>query len=282
MSNDITVDAANGTIYFPRLSDEFGIVNLATYDNAIWGNQSPQFERTKEGIARVAACDDKISDLLGVSEMGIVKCPVENSLLDIRAESLAVLRNGGYDSSNHNYYPLAVNSVITPLTNLGLIIAPADCAVAVVVHPDTEYYAFIHLGSKEIFTAIYESTLDLMLARTGLKNLAKAEIYLYPYICPQHYEYGTDFVQKMSESVKWMEQYTVDLDDPTKADKVGFDFIGRLKDHVAEKYGLTKVYESGICNFESAQEGKLYSSRLTRSDKRNYPRSSFSVAVARA
>lgn len=278
MSPDIGIDPENGILYFPRLQDHFGVRNLSTYDNSIWGNRSIKYEIDREGAERVANMDRKMVELLGVSNLVSQTTPLDSTILRLDREMLSVLHNSGHDPEGYNTYKANCNALITPLRNYSIEVCPSDCAVAIAVHPESEYMASIHLGSKEVFTSIYEDALDLMFMRAGIKSSEKCEIFIFPHISPKNFTYGTDFVAKMEKAVPWIMQYTVDIGEE---DKVGFDFIGRFKDQLGEKYGIEKIYESGICTYDSAQEDRLYSYRLTKSDPEKHPRGCFSVAVAR-
>ncbi|WKZ31194.1 MAG: laccase domain-containing protein [Candidatus Dojkabacteria bacterium] len=279
MQQNYELDSENGILFFPRLKEQFGINNLATYDNGKWGNMSEKLAKNEEEKPLIAQKRTKVANLVGTDEFVVMKCPLEAGFIHFGKESQAVIRNSQSQQDDIGLYELNVNAVLTSLTGQGVMTSPSDCAIIVIAHPDTDHFAYIHVGSKEAFVGIYEDVLDLFSVRASLENMSRAEVYIFPYICPQHYEYGLDFIEKMSSSVDWIEEYCVEVEDK---EKKGFDFVRRVKDRMRDKYGISSFYDTAICTYESAQNDKLYSYRLTKSDEIRYPRAAFTVAVARS
>lgn len=155
-------------------------------------------------------------------------------------------------------------------TRYGYIIAPRDCAVAVVVPKDYEFILMIHMGANQLATGIHHKTIKLLENRYKDIELKGSTVYITPYISqrnfflnPQKYElYKSLLGESIDKYIK--EGFTNVFNNQAYY----FDFISMFKDQMKESYGITNFVDSNIDTFEATQSGFLFSYKYVQELKK--------------
>lgn len=89
------------------------------------------------------------------------------------------------------------DALVSSSAGLALSIQVADCVPVALVAPGEGVIAAAHAGWRGLVAGVLESAVDLMRARGASRILAAAG----PSICPAHYEFGADDLERVVEVV---------------------------------------------------------------------------------
>lgn len=275
MSAFIT-DNKTGLGYFPALSEQ-GVRNAVTFDNAIWGNMNDGFSESEVDKKRIATNDAKLAHYLGVQHVLGSKTPIDATITHIDPATAAyLLRDELFPDQQFRLALIHANAIVLTVPDVAIVFAPRDCAIVSFVHPDWQGTLLVHVGAHMLMQNLHMHAVGALKAVTEIQ-LSEVTGYITPYICPQHYSIDEAAYQRFLALHQGAEKFLegVEIDDTTR---YRFDFIGYMRASLEAAFGLNKWVESGICTYESAQQGNLFSKRLTDSDPGNYPKAGFNVA----
>lgn len=276
--SDFSIDTDTGLAYFPALQ-EYGIRHAITYDNGIWGNMNDGFVESSVEKSRIAENDAKLAKHLRVERVLASKTPIDATITHIDATTTAyLLRDESFVDQAFRLALIHANAIILTEPNVSIVFAPRDCAIVSLVHPRWHGTLLIHIGAHML-------TQNLHLHAVGvLRNVMDLELseltgFITPHICAIHYSIDEAAYRRFSMYHLGIEKFVrpFDTDGTTR---YWFDFVGYMKDSLLRVFGINTWVESGICTYESAQTGALFSKRLTDSNPEQYQKSGFNVAFA--
>ncbi len=243
-----------------------------TYEGKIWGNMNPFFSTSDKEKDIIKSNDHKLSDYLETKTAFVLTTPPEDTLMNLNIETFSSLslRNKP-DDSGYKYIPLRANAIIaeTILDNpYEIIFAPADCAILVIKPLDTNVTIAIHIGSPQTLQGIHLKALKLAKALYPKISWENIESYVTPYICKTHYTISEDSYNlflKTFRNQQLLAKYTKETTHPLfKGKRYNIDFMGIVKSELEMQFGITNILESGLCTYEEAEKGNLFSHELAQ------------------
>jgi hypothetical protein len=249
--SDFVIDNDRGIGYFKSLWDDFKTPNLVTYDNQIWGNMSKFFSNTDDDIKRVESNNQKLKDILGIEYLLSMTTPLENTFIDINK---SVLKSLFFEKDN-KHFPIHCNAIIVTEKldlNIGVVVAPRDCAVVVLKSKKTAVSIVMHLGFPQVVQGLYKQVMLYFSSLLGREDLSDYRVYIYPYITPKNYKIRDEKVELLDKGLT----NCLDVDN-------GFDFVKVFSDHI-KSYRIEDIVKSGIDTYDAAKNGNMYSYTLEK------------------
>lgn len=286
---DFIIDK-NGLGSFPILETQFGVKNVATVDNSVWGNMNPYYADGEDDKKRIEKNDRKITEMLGAEAVFEMTTPIEDTFIDLTKETIQLLRykNRKYNSQVEElvFFPLRANAVILTERNIELVAAPADCAIAVCAHPVWKGVIVIHVGGPQVIESLPEKVLTYFSCMYRDVDMKQFQVFVFPYVCSKHYMLDE---KDVAEFPKFVPDFGKYLEDDGTGKKRCFAFNRLFRDGLQEKFGIENITETGLCTYEEALEGRLFSHQLAdeleekegkESEAVKKARGNFNVAVA--
>ena len=271
------VNPETGLGTFPELAAQ-GVANFVTHDCKIWGNRQAMWAKDLEEKKFIADKDQEIAKLLGAKLILTLTTPIEPTLLNYdSATHQTILKSIVKEKGDIPSTLIRANAIIMRVPEIEVEITPGDCAVILVVHPQFNGFIMAHVGCPQTIQGLLTSTINLWLSQeTGLDS-SRAEIFITSYICKEH------FVHE-SQTFPNFEMHHAPLKDFLTEDKqngkMHCDFMGFIKKQLNSEFGITKIYETGLCPYEEAEKGNLFSHTRTKQDSEKYPEGRFSVSAS--
>ena len=266
----------DGLAFFPELEDSFGVPNAVTYDNDLWGNMNPYHSLSEEDKLRIAKNDRIIAKQMGVDHIMPLTTPPEDTFMHLERDSYEYLRlMSAKKNDPFTETLLKANAVVVDDSierAFELVIAPADCATLLFVHPEWDGFIFMHVGSPQVIQKLDLKVLSYAQAAYPEMDMSKMKVFVSPYICMDHYSIAPDKFRKEKGDDPLKQAEIIFGKGNVKAgdhgvyrgQRIYVNFMATLKNRLKEIFGISDFVESGICNYESAQEGKLFSNELTQ------------------
>lgn len=275
----------DGLASFSDLDKRFGVRNFVTYDNKIWGNMVDVFTMSDLEKQRILKNDQKIARLLRANTACIMTTPPEDTFIDLTSESLETIRMGNpvahTSSDDIPFYPVRANAVILTVPNVEIVAAPADCVILVMKQTAWDGMIVMHIGSSQVLQNLAHKVLTYFSAAYPCVNIGTFEVFAFPYLCPRHYIMNGDKAKMLRDFDPEIDKYFI----PTElGSNDGFAFWDYSKDKLQKEWGIQEFYESGVCTWEMAEKGNLFSHRYaSRKQKAKGTREGrFNVAVSMA
>lgn len=274
---EFVINKKTGLASFNRLKKEFGILNYVTYDNQVWGNMNQKFSKSKMEVKEIDIKDRKIADLLNCKFIGVLTTPGEATILDFDEPTFRYFNKSNKKSKGgYKFVRIAANAIILSVSGIELVLAPRDCPVFILAHKKWKGLVCIHIEAPQVFQGLHNKTITLFKGLNSGIKVSDFEVFITPYICFQHFTFGKEKYESYKEQFTIPNSFLV----PLNGDNYGFDFVSLIKKDLKEKWGIGRFYESGICNYESAKEGNLYSFRLSKENEEDFPHKSFNVVLS--
>jgi len=273
-----TVNQATGLGSFPELKTKFGIINFITYSNKIWSNMNPFFAKNDDKRKEIEKKDQKLADIVGTKFVGVITTPPEGTLIHFDKNMYEYLNSTNKeDEKGYKFVLVRANAVILTVPNTELVFAPSDCPIGIFAHKDWQGVIAMHLGSPQVAQRLHDKTLSFFKGLFDEVSISKFHVYFTPYICPKHYTLSDEKYRAYTQELPNLEQFLLPSD---KENEWNFDFIGYAKQNLKENWGITRFHESGICTYQEAMSGNLFSHDLSTEDEKKFPPGSFNVAIA--
>ncbi|MCA9397922.1 laccase domain-containing protein [candidate division WWE3 bacterium] len=271
------VDSKTGLGHFKRLEEFFGVKNAVTFDSKRWGNMSPKYAINDNEKKEISGKDQVLAtDYFDTDTLISVSTPLEPSLLHVTKETVKVLDYANQRSGDGFLEPIiTANIVVLEVPDIEVVFAPADCAILYVVVNGFDGVLAMHIGAPQ---AVQDTHLKgVAFFRDILQgDISMAEVFITPHICPRHYLLSAERREHyISISPKVIEYFASQEDD-----LYGFDFISLVKEDLNTQFGITTFHESELCTFEEAQNGNLFSHRLSSQQPDRYQEGRFNVAFS--
>jgi len=276
--SDFTIDSHTGLAHFTELH-QLGVRNVVTYDNAVWGNMNDGFVESSAEKNRIAENDVELARHLEVERVLASKTPVDATITHIdEATTAYLLRDELFTDQAFRLALIHANAIILTEPGVSIVFAPRDCAIVSFVHPRWHGTLLVHIGAHMLMQNLHIHAVGALQSAAGIE-LSELTGFITPYICAEHYSIDKAAHQRFIDSHQGIENFVQPFD-TGGATRYGFDFVGYMKDSLQRAFGINTWVESGICTYESAQHGALFSKRLTDSNPEQYPKSGFNVAFA--
>mgnify|MGYP001161990227 CR=1 FL=1 len=268
---DNTTYIKDGLLYFNNLKDK-RLQIATTYDNKIWGNMNPYFEKNIEGRKRIEENDYKIANILGYRTAFCFNDKYEDTVIDLDSKSVSYLDYmTKADDKGYKYINVTTNSMIVypQQQKYGYIIAPRDCPVAIITDPNYEFILIIHIGAPQVLTGLHNKTIKLLDNRYKDIELKNSNVYITPYIHQRNYFIGKEKYE-MYKSLygdgfdKYVE---LKYNDVWKEDAYYIDYMSIFKEQIKD-YEIDNIFDCDIDTYESTQHGSLYSYKYTQALKK--------------
>ncbi|HCC68227.1 TPA: hypothetical protein DEP90_03465 [Patescibacteria group bacterium] len=245
---DFVIDEEKGIGYFKSLRDSFNTSNLVTYDNAIWGNMNLSFAKDNNEYDLILKKDANVRNLLGIDRSLSLTCPLGNTFLEVNNRILKVLFSR---RDNDMSIPIRAHAIIVSESldmNIGMVVAPRDCAIVVLKSKNTNVSVVMHLGSPQILQEFHKHVMLYTSSFLKRNDLSDYVVYIYPHITQKNYKLSKEKIRLLNGR---FDEYL----DKERA----FNFIGVFTDYISRNYGIANIINSGIDNYESAKNGNMYS-----------------------
>lgn len=271
------VDSTTGLASFTDLDQKFGITNKITYDNRRWGNMNDYFTDSDTGKELIREKDQQLASLVGAKNVAIMSTPPEGTFLHYDNPLHQSLQLGVEpDHQGYKFYLLRANGVILDVPDIEVLFAPRDCTIMAIVHPAWSGVGLLHLGAPQTIQGVHRHFFTYLNA-LNLFPMDEATVFFTPYICPKHYLINKDRYQTYKQINPNFVNFCHRLD-PVQDELYGYDFVGQAKNDLSTHWRISAFIESNVCNYESAQQGNLYSYTLTKQEKETYPPAGFNAA----
>lgn len=278
MNPSFQINKEKGLAFFPRLENRFGICNAVTWDNVTWGNMNDGFASSEEDVHRIKINDQKLAEHMHVSRVLASKTPVDATISCIDdAAANYLLRDELFPSQELKMNMISANAVVLIARGVSVIFAPRDCALVSIVHPSWNGTLLMHIGAHMIFQNLHSNSL-LFLQNLLHYPIAECEGFITPHICAQHYTIDENAYRRFIAHHKNVGEFLKQSHD----ERYHFDYIGYMKQELFQKFKLEIWHDSGVCNYESAQRGNLFSKKLTDNNPETFPKAGFNVGFALA
>lgn len=276
MNSSFQINKEEGLAFFPRLENRFGIRNAVTWDNVIWGNMNDGFASSEEDLRRIKNNDLTLAEHMDVSRVLASKTPIDATISYIDdATADYLLRKELFQTKELKTNLISANAVVLTARAVSVVFAPRDCAIVSIVHPSWKGTLLMHIGAHMILQNLHYSSM-LLFQKVLPYSIAECEGFITPHICVKHYTIDENAYRRFIAHHKNVAEFLKKSHD----DRYHFDYIGYMKQELSQKFKLKTWHDSGICNYESAENGNLYSKKLTDRTPESFPKASFNVAYA--
>lgn len=276
--SEFVVDSKTGVAYFPALSEQ-GVQNGVTFDNASWGNMNDGFAGSELDKARIATNDMRLAQYLGVQKVLASRTPIDAGITHVDPATAAyLLRDELFPEQQFRLALIHANAVILTAPDVEVVFAPRDCAIVSFVHPNWQGTLLVHIGAHMLMQNLHIHAVGALKSVADLR-LSEVTGYVTPHICAKHYSIDEAAYERFLTYHPGVEKF-LERSETGHTARYWFDFVEYMKESLESTFGLNKWVESGICTYESAQQGNLFSKRLTDSDPERYPKAGFNVAFA--
>jgi copper oxidase (laccase) domain-containing protein len=285
--DSFALDKQTGLASFPQLGEEFGVTNYITYSNDIWGNMNPHFAKNKEEEKVIALKDRKLADACGTRSVLVATMPEENTLLYISPQTQRYFDAfDEADDAGYRFVPVRANGVLVTAPSVEVVFAPRDCAILIFVREGWEGFAALHLGASGAVQGAHHELLSYLKGLWGADGASNLTVFATPYICPAHYTVDGERREKLLRIRPDVEPFLAPAvvggaSSQAKERRWEFDFMGIVKKDLETKWGINRIVESGVCNYETAKKGNLFSYTLSKEDEKRFSHAGFNVAVCR-
>lgn len=274
-NNSFSINSNTGLGSFTDLDRKYNIKNYVTYDNSIWGNMNPLFEVSSKRALEIEENDRKLSEIVKVKTSFVLTTPPEDTLMIMNKNSLDYLEAiNKSDEYGYKYISIRTNGIIYEKSGLkdriGFIVAPADCAVFIIAHPDWKGLILMHIGFPQVLQQLHLKLLSLFQANYPQIDLSKAEIFITPYINKDNYSISENQfnIVKESLSAKILKNYSEYKSHKVfECNRYFIDFVGIALKEIKEHFNMSNYKVSNICTYEEASKGNLFSHELTQEKK---------------
>lgn len=271
------VDPQTGLGTFPDLV-ALGVANIVTHESKIWGNRQAMYAKNIEEKKFIADKDQEIATRLGAKLILTLTAPIEPTMLDYDQNThQTILRGIKIEGTEIPSTLLRAEAVVMRVPEVELEVTPGDCAVVIVTHPHFKGFILAHVGCAQAIQGLLPKTIRLWLSQdTGCVS-SQAEVFITPYICKEHFVHDPDKFTDISTHHAPLKDF---LMKDSVDEKLHCDFMGFIKNQLKSEFGITKIYETGLCPFEETEKENLFSHTRTKQDPEKYPEARFSVSAA--
>lgn len=278
MKTSFEIDSETGLASFPDLEKRFGVRNAVTWETSIWGNMNDGFTTSGEDLKRIKENDQKLAGYLGVRRVLASKTPIDATISCIDDATVDyLLRDELFEPDALKINLISANAVVLTTRGVSVIFAPRDCALVSIVHPSWNGTLLMHIGAHMIFQNLHCNSL-LFLQNLLPYPIAECEGFITPHICAQHYTIDENAYRRFIAHHKNVGEFLKQSPD----ERYHFDYIGYMKQELSQRFKLEIWHDSGVCNYESAQRGNLFSKKLTDNNPETFPKAGFNVGFALA
>ncbi|MBU0709053.1 laccase domain-containing protein [Patescibacteria group bacterium] len=273
------INQKTGLGSFPELEDKFGVRNYVTYSNNVWGNMNPFFADSREVRDEIAKKDKQIADLLKTKFVGVMTTPPEGTIIQLSERMRWYLNyTAKPDDQGYKFVPLEANAVVLTAREAEVVFAPRDCAVMLFVHKNWPGVLCLHLGAPQVIQGLHEHALLFFRGLFPDINVSEFSVFITPYLCSEHYCLNEERADKYVSCIPGIDSYFKSVKSDTERN-ISFNFMGFVQDDLRKKWGICKYVESGMCTYEEASKGNLFSYTLSKEDEVKYPHGAFNVAI---
>jgi copper oxidase (laccase) domain-containing protein len=275
-SKNFSIDNKTGLGSFSTLREKLGVANFVTYEGGIWGNMNARFARDKEEHSEIEAKERRLADLIGSKTIFVATTPQEGTLLNldkVMGDYLYFVYEP--DDVGYRFIPIRANGAILTAPQAGLLFAPADCPIFIFAQEGWDGVVCVHLGSPGVVQGLHNKALLYFQGLFPEVKISQFQIYITPHICPAHYS----LKQEKYAAFKRICPAIGEFSSPLGGGRHSLDFVGLAKKDLEKHWGITSFNETGLCTYEEAKAGNLFSYTLRKEDE-NIPRGSFDVAVS--
>jgi hypothetical protein len=259
----------NGLLRFDTLrKDPLSIVT--TYDNDIWGNMNPYFSTTENEKLKIKEKDQKICKILDCNTTFVLTTPPENTICNLNTASYKLLTEINKENEFGNkFIPIRANALIFGKQKLRttFVVAPADCPIITITNKQREFIIIIHLGFPQYIQNLHLDTTNLAAQYFDLES--DLDIFITPYICSEHYIFREDkYIKSLEKLGSRLENYSKKVSyDAYKEIGYCLDIEKIIKEEILSRYTNATVHDTGICTYEEASKGHLFSHKYVTDQK---------------
>lgn len=279
---DFLIDKKTGLGHFPKLQNEFGVLNYVTYDNKIWGNLNPKFTKNEKEIKQIESKDRQLADLLGCKFIGAITTPPEPTIIDLDKKTYQYLDFANKpDKKGYKFVLVHANTIVLTVPKIELVFAPRDCPVLIFVQNGWDGIICMHLGAPQIVQDLHNKTLLFFQALYPEVDISKFEVFITPYISSKNYKISKEKYKLYGDVFPKAKKFLYQRDNGQNEQKdYTFDFAELIKKDLKEEWGITQIFESEICTYESAKKGNLFSRTLTKENEKKFLLGAFNVVIS--
>lgn len=259
---------------FPKLT-ELGVKNFFTHDNNFWGPMNLSNGKALQNYK-------VILDELDISSREFLYLAAEHNdnVRLVTEENLRFYKLFNKSELASDFLtPITLDgdSIVTKVTQIPLVITPADCSVILMTGLDkkdnTRFIILTHVGIFGAILQIYKKNLDLAHIYYDFEN-SDLEIFFFPGISAQNFtKPKSDFRSYLLEDSEWRD-FTFDF-----GDRFGMDIEGKVSADL-ESYGVKHITKTGLDTYEEDKNDKLFS--YVRTTQIERVKSNFAVGVCLA
>lgn len=253
----------NGLLHFTELKkDDLQIVT--TYDNSVWGNMSLAFAESESEKKTIIEKEAKFQKTLGTKVFVNFTTPQEDTIIDLDDRSLQYLnfiekenefgiKNISVRANSGIIYPSSIQN--------SYCFATRDCAIFFFVPPEREFVLAMHLGAIQVAQKLHTKTFRLANDLIKRSNFRNSKVYITPYISGENYYVSNEkfsiYKYMLGDDIK--NYVKIKYNPIYQSEKYYFNFVDFVKRDINDQFGITDFIETGICTYESTQNGFLYS-----------------------
>lgn len=253
MNKDIKI-TSDHLAHFESLT-KLGIKNFFTFNNSLWGNMSLRDENFNDKFDKVS-----LSQNINSKELIYLGAEQNNNVLILDENNLEIYKLfNKHDKSieEREIIVLSTDSVITKLTNLPIVVTPADCAIIYIVGTDKKdgkkFLCFIHSGVFGTMLRIYTKTLEIAHTYYDFDN-SDLQVFITPTVAGENYRKNkSENVRgKLFTDPEW-EASVIDY-----GEKFGIKIVNKIISDY-KKLGIKNIIDSEMDAYEESKKGNLHS-----------------------
>ncbi|MCA9380653.1 laccase domain-containing protein [Candidatus Dojkabacteria bacterium] len=258
----------NNLGFFTEL-EELGVKNFFTYDNSIWGHMGISSEDANEKYK-------KLFDLLEInlSEVIYIGSSHNNEVQFLDENNLPIYQAfNRHDKSG--FVVINTDGLITKLTNIPLIITPADCAIICITGVDKKdgkrFITNLHAGIYGTMLKIH--TIALKLIRDNYEA-SDMKVFIFPSVSSNYYKKSLDdkLRGRLAKDPHWADFTNIEKD------MFSMDIERKLvSDFKNEGIDEGSIFVTGVNTYDEQEKGRLFSATYAKAH--DLPKRNFAVGL---